>query len=295
MTFTIMSRCCPGGFSSYVLSFNPDARGVGISLPEIQGGHNYELEYWLRSRMKLNWVDLTYYKLHPSADQIRGKILEPLPDACKDFDLVILDGHYLRDLYVTPLLAEPESWDRERLHVSQMIIALKAVKTGGSILIKLSHPEWTVTAQTLYLLDVLSTELKTYKPRRAHVTRGTFYAIAKGVGYGPKGSLKEEYLRQYQEYWYDISFGGDEGKGSQSTGSDTGFVASFEELVDGYLERVAELGKDPWTVQSNALERMLARTGGNDRTWLCRSPCISSYQLTDQLGNTTNGVATGNA
>ena len=213
--------------------------------------------------MDLHWADLTYYKLHPSAQELRGNILQPLPEIHERFDLVILDGHYLHDVYLLPTLDKPEPWDNHRLWLSQMIIALQAVKDGGTILIKLSHVEWTTTAQDLYLLDHLSTDLQTYKPRKAHVKRGTFYAIARGVGYGPKGALKAEYIRKYQELWYDVSFGGEEGKGRWTSRSDQNFIVSYEELADGYLERIAELGKDPWTVQANALRRMLERAQGN--------------------------------
>lgn len=229
---------------------------MGISLPVRQGGHQYSLERHLRSRMEFKWADVTYYKLHPSAHELRGTKLVPLPKGCEEFDLVILDGHYLRFLYLTPMLEQPEAWDNHRLYISQVIIALRTVKLGGTIVMKLSHPEWTSTAQSLYLLDVLSADLKTLKPSKAHAKHGTFYAIAKGVGLGVKGSSKEEYLRRYEEHWYDISFGGEDGKGRESTWSDIDFVVSFEELVDGYLERVAELGRRPWVLQTKALKNM---------------------------------------
>ncbi|KAI0087561.1 hypothetical protein BDY19DRAFT_954328 [Irpex rosettiformis] len=252
--------CCPGGFTSYILSSNPDAKGVGISLPVQQGGHEYSLEPRLRSRMKLNWADLTYYKLHPSMHELRGKELQPLPDTYKDFDLVILDSHYLHDLYLSPVLAQPEPWDNHRLWVSQMIIALRSIKDGGTIVIKLSHVEWTATAQDLYLLDILSSELRTYKPRKAHTKRGTFYAIAKGVGHGRKGSLKAEFIQKYEDLWHEISFGGEEGKGRWLAKDDFNFIVSYEELADEYLERLAELGKDPWIIQANSLRKMLKAT-----------------------------------
>ncbi|KAI0799781.1 hypothetical protein BC629DRAFT_1498771 [Irpex lacteus] len=251
--------CCPGGFTSYILSFNPDAQGMGISLPIRQGGYEYTLEKWLRPRMKVTWADLSYYKLHPSANELRGQILAPFPHEHEYFDLVIVEGNFAHATYRSPRLAPPEPWDNHRWWISQIIIALTTVKNGGTIVMKLSHIEWTNTAQTLYLLDVLSANLMTYKPQSAHARRGTFYAIATGVGHGRKGSLKAEYLRQYQQHWYEISYGGEEGNGRWSTKSDMDFVVSFDGLVDGYLERVAELGREPWVVQSNALRNMLEK------------------------------------
>ncbi|KAI0341194.1 hypothetical protein BDW22DRAFT_1359445 [Trametopsis cervina] len=253
--------CCPCGFTSWILSKNPDARGKGISLPQEQGGHEYTLEQQLTRRFKLEWADLTYYKLHPSADELRGKALSPFPESYQDFDLVILDGHYLRDIYITPQLTPPERWDSHRLTISQIIIALKTVKHGGTLVMKLSHPEWTTTAQTLFLLDGLSTDLRTYKPRVIHGKRGTFYAIAQGVGHGPRAHMKEEYIRQFQALWYEIAFGGENGTGRWFTKEDLDFVVSRDELVEGYLERLAELGLDSWIVQAQALERLFYRKG----------------------------------
>ncbi|KAI0698267.1 hypothetical protein BC835DRAFT_1413207 [Cytidiella melzeri] len=253
--------CCPGSFTSYILSLNPDARGMGISLPLEQGGHEYTLEHWLRRRFRLQWADLTYYQLHPSAQELRGKTLIPFPTRYSNVDLVILDGHYLRELYLTPQLAQPTNWDSYRLMISQMIIGLKAVRDGNTIVMKLSHVEWTRTAQTLFILDVLSTSLRTYKPRIIHANRGSFYAIAEGVGHGPRGKLKAQYIQQYEKLWLDIACGGEEGKGRGPEKDDLDFVVTFEEVEDGYLERLAELGMDPWIVQASALRRMLKQQG----------------------------------
>jgi hypothetical protein len=138
-----------------------------------------------------------------------------------------------------------------------MIIALKSIKDGGTIVMKLSHPEWISTAQTLFLLDILSSHLNTYKPRIIHAKRGTFYAIARGVGHGPRGALKQQYIHQYEALWHSLAFGGDEGKGRKLTKDDLGFVVTYDELVEQYLERLAELGMDPWAVQTRALRKLL--------------------------------------
>lgn len=229
-------------------------------MPVEQGGHQYTLERHLRPRFNLNWGDLTYYRLHTSADSLRGRKLQILPTHYVNFDLVILDGHWLR-IYLTPSLGSPERWDTHRLVISQIIIALRTVKIGGTIVMKLSHPERMTTAQLLFLLDVLSTDLRTYKPRVIHSNRGTFYAIAQGVGLGSKGGRKEQYIRQFSALWYDIAYGGEDNKGRWFTKEDLNFIVSYEELVEGYLERLAELGQDPWSVQADTLERWFERKG----------------------------------
>ena len=75
--------------------------------------------------------------------------------------------------------------------------------------------------------------------------------------------MKAEYIRKYQELWYDVSFGGEEGKGRWSSIDDLEFIASYEKLADEYLERLADLGKNPWITQTHGLKDMFERAGNN--------------------------------
>ncbi|KAF8910905.1 hypothetical protein CPB84DRAFT_1762780 [Gymnopilus junonius] len=245
--------CCPGGFSSYVLEKNPNAIGYGISLPVIDGGHAFALEDHLRFRFNLVYQNLTYYQLGSCI--IEDQRLKSLPDKISDriFDLVLLDGHQLR----TQNSALP--WDINRLLISQLIIALEAVKVGGTIVIKLPLPHKVVSAKILYLLRVLSTKLLVWKPVSMHGNRGTFYAVAKGVGNGPEGWRIFSLLPSLKELWVDLTFGGDEGLGRFLKPGDLDFLVTVDDLIAHHLDWLVQLGEPLWKVQGNALRRLFSK------------------------------------
>lgn len=250
--------CCPGGFTSYVLQRNRWARGVGVSLPVDEGGHKFVLGAHLRNRFHLHLADMTsYLQLGPSfSDHPR---LRPAPAQMKpaSFDLVLLDGHQLR----TQKSDYSAPWDIDRLLISQIILAFQSVRTGGNMVVKLTHPERVLTAQILYILDVLSENLATFKPRTMHMTRGSFYAVATGVGKGEEGAKVPEMIRALQELWVETTFGGEEGNGRYIESSDLDFAISTEELKATYLERLIELGKDIWDYQAQSLDKWFLRKG----------------------------------
>jgi hypothetical protein len=65
---------------------------------------------------------------------------------------------------------------------------------GGTVIIKLGQPEHHLTARVLWMLDMLSSRLVTYKPRTMHASKNMFYAVAFGVGKGRNG-------RKMNDYW----------------------------------------------------------------------------------------------
>lgn len=180
------------------------------------------------------------------------------------YDLVILDGHSLRN-YVTPNHEPPPGrWEAQRLLLSQIIVSLQSVASDGTIVIKLSHPEGYVTATILYMLDQISAHLELVKPLRMHTKRGTFYAIAKGVGIGDNWLKKENYLFRFRLLWYEISFGGANGQGRfllDEGAKDLDFIASYDQLFVGYMERLAELGEDVWRIQGETMHKWFRQLG----------------------------------
>ena len=239
-----------------MLRKNPDATGVGISLPVEQGGHPFLLESALRPRFVLHFADILYYQLQGSAeDPLAGHQLRPLPEGiARQFDLAMLDGHQLR-IYRGPSMQVAEEWDRQRLLVAQFVIALRAVAIGGTLVVKLTHAEKENSATWLLFLCSISKRLTTWKPRTIHATRGTFYAIAQGVGIGGEEETLTEPIRLLEDIWHDISFGGEEGKGRPMNASDYNAITRREEIMStAGIERLLELGRDPWTVQADALQ-----------------------------------------
>ncbi|KAJ7137843.1 hypothetical protein C8R44DRAFT_607556 [Mycena epipterygia] len=243
--------CCPGGFTSYILSRNSSAQGLGISSEIENGGHKFLLEDRHRSRFKIYYADLSYYRLGPLPTSVApdNKILHALPfDNGKRFDVVLLDGHQLRK----HPSARPGDWDR--LLVSQIIIGLQAAKKGGTLVIKLADAEQVNTAKLLHMFDLLSASLETFKPRYMHATRGTFYAVAKGVGEGRGAARLLALVDSFKELWVDLTIGGAEGAGRILNEEDLDFIISTAEVHQAKnLDRLIDLSRSVWEVQACAL------------------------------------------
>jgi hypothetical protein len=244
--FTPHRSCCPGGFSSYILSKNHKATGVGLSLEVESGGHAFLLESYLRPRLELILGDVTRYQLGPT--YINDQRLKPLPlrPEIRSFDLVLLDGHPLR----TSQSHTP--WLGDHLLISQLIIALQAISLSGTIVMKLSKPERLVTAKLLYLLDMLSLSLHSWKPVYMHATRSTFYVVAKGVGYGRQGFRLPRLLYGLKALWIDLTYGGVGGLRRPLNASDLDFIVTQSELKT-FGPRLQQLSQHIWMVQAESL------------------------------------------
>ncbi|KAI0628183.1 hypothetical protein C8Q77DRAFT_476386 [Trametes polyzona] len=265
--------CSPGGFTSYVLRSNPQARGVGISLPQAQGGHALTLDPGLmHDRFEYIERDLLGYNRSPHPTSGAGICLPP--EFRKRFDLVILDAHPLWT-YHSPDPAYDQHDHPERgdgrdgaLLVVQFIIALASVRPGGTILTKLHKVAHAPSAQLLYLLDKISEKLVTHKPVAMNRTRGSFYAIAKGVGRGvERAGMQAGYLEGLQELWDELRFGGQDGGARRMWAEkDLEFVVTPEKILstdsEGYLDRLIKLGKPVWASQAEALGSWSRRKGG---------------------------------
>ena len=246
-------RCCPGGFSSYILDKNPNANGTGVSLPVDDGGHEFLLEEHHRSRFQLFNANLTYYQLGPTV--IDNGRLQSLPFDIIEapFDVVLLDGHQLR----TQASALP--WDSSRLLISQLILGMQSVKNGGTIIMKLPLPHKPVSARILHLLDTTSSRILGWKPNIMHANRGTFYAVAKGVGDGRGGHRIPSILEALKTLWVSLTFGGEEGSGRYMVPEDLDFLISMDDLVSHRLDWLTKLGTPLWNVQKTALEKFYQR------------------------------------
>jgi hypothetical protein len=252
----MMVRCCPGGFTSYILEQkNFRAKGFGISLEVEKGGHKCLLYRRQRAQFKLLFADLTYFQLGPEV--INDPRLKPLPPqiTSQSRGLVILDGHLLR------IQEDVRNFDYDRLMVSQLVMGLLGVKIGGTIVMKLSRPDAVHTAKVLYMLDAISDSLSTCKPLTMHRSRGTFYAIAKGVGLGTDAKRLPTFVEGFQKLWFELTFGGDEGCGRFLNETDLDFIASTDELIGNYLDRLIELGREVWIVQATCLLRLFRKKG----------------------------------
>lgn len=241
--------CSPGGFSAYVLTKNYRARGLGISLEEEKGGHRYLLQ---SKRHELISANLTYFQLGPTPILDTDK-LQPLPNSfgSEIFDLCILDAHQLR------WQKDGENWDGWRLAISQIILALMGIKRGGTLIMKLSRPDHLYSARILWMLDQVSTELQTCKPLTMHRKRGSFYAVALGVGLGKAGHDLPSFVHAFQKLWVELTFGGEDGRGRWMTEEDLDFLILEEELALSFADRLIQLGRPVWSIQAQALAKLV--------------------------------------
>ncbi|OSD00107.1 hypothetical protein PYCCODRAFT_1437664 [Trametes coccinea BRFM310] len=264
--------CAPGGFSTYVLSKNVRSAGIGISLPVNAHGHLLAIDAKLRERYQYIEQDVLGYDLSPdSAERTPdglNSLGKPFPEEyrCR-FPLVMLDGHALRTYpsnAVTPeeiKLAHANY--RDALLIGQLIIAFMSTRAGknDTIVVKLSHAECFPTAHLIYLLDTASSSLLLHKPRWTHSNRGTFYAIAKGVGGGTRRATMERYLEGLQALWHDLRFGGAEKQGKYLVTTDLDFIVTADTILDEYLDRLIELSLSVWSTQADGLRHFFQRKG----------------------------------
>ncbi|KAG8920438.1 hypothetical protein FRC01_000754, partial [Tulasnella sp. 417] len=227
--------CAPGGYSKCVLETNPRASGTGICLPKNDGGHLFMLSKHLRTRYTVHYADMTKYDLGNSDSEGRSR---PLPFAPASFDMVIADRHALHT-------REFGTKDPHVLLTSQVTIALKAVKDGGVIFIKLAKLTSFATASLLYLFDSISSSLETIKPRTVHGNRRTFYAVVRGV---QRGEALEDYIRILQEMQQNLA----DLSGDSDEDLDGSILSIYEQIItsgqlkEEYIARLAELGTPVW-------------------------------------------------
>ncbi|KAF9557358.1 hypothetical protein CPC08DRAFT_668740 [Agrocybe pediades] len=246
--------CSPGGFSSYVLAQNHLSTGCGISLPVADGGHEFCLENPLRSRYTLFSANMTYYALAPAA--IGNPRFFPLPAevASRNFDIVLLDGHQLR----TQTGSLP--WDRDRLLISQIIIAMQAIKVGGTIIMKLSLPHKVIPAKIAYMFKTISGNIQRWKPRTMHANRGTFYLVARRVGSVDQGERNRDmFSHALRQLWSELTFGGENRAGRFMVPRDLDFAVTTDELVENNVGWLVKFGIPLWEVQKMSLRKLVGK------------------------------------
>ncbi|KAJ8096314.1 hypothetical protein AAF712_013383 [Marasmius tenuissimus] len=240
--------CCPGGFSSYILSTYPHARGSGVSLPVDKGGHALLLEEALQPRFDLIWADITLFQLGNTLTLNPSFTPFPFSPEHPGYDLIILDGHPLRT-------AGPDVHALgDKLLISSLILGLWCINRGGTIIMKLSMPDRKITAQILYMFDVLSGDLRTWKPVHIHATRSTFYAIARNFGCGGHAPRYNEIFERLRHLW-EALVGADvlgNGRGRRLLPSDLDFIVDDAGLKD-YSKRLKALSKHLWMVERESL------------------------------------------
>ncbi|CAE6458062.1 unnamed protein product [Rhizoctonia solani] len=220
--------CCPGGFSTYILGKYPNTRGMGISLPIEHGGHSLAVPLNLRDRLQVHWADITMFDHAPSL--VQGfwdtSIFQTSPIPKRAFDFVIVDGHQPPCM----LVDDPRAlWSRDRLLVSQLLAALRAIKPTGTLFAKLSLQVSVPLMEriVLALSRLTPFPIRAVKPTSIYATAGTFYVLL----YAPNPLQCYRLIRVLEGLWYFMTFSGPNGFGRRLTDSDMDQIATYPDVL----------------------------------------------------------------
>jgi 23S rRNA U2552 (ribose-2'-O)-methylase RlmE/FtsJ len=245
----------PGGYAASLLNLHPYAIVKGISLPPSLGGHTLLVRHGATDpRVEVQFMDITMLATefgvtihdvpphHPEASHFN----HTRPYHGQQFDVVICDGQVLR---THTRASWRQYYEATRLKVSQLILGLQRIKTGGTFIILLHKAESWNTCTLLKAFDAFSSVIL-FKPVRKHAQRSSFYLVAKNVQ--PESSSAKETLEEWKQLWYGTTFGVD-------TRTEYAVEHPKEEVVTTFLQefgpRLVELGSPIWETQANALKR----------------------------------------
>lgn len=203
---TVLDLCmAPGGFSATVQKRCPTAEIRGVSLPISQGGHRLLLNL-SDSRLKVQFTDITMHPLsmgindipptHPDAENFSNSRLFP----SEVFDLIICDGQVLRN---HSRQSYREQVEASRLTLSQLVLALQRIKSGGTLIILLHKLDTWDSLELLYTFSKFS-QIQLFKPRKKHAIRSSFYLVAKGID--PHAPYALHAIRVWQGSWSSATF-----------------------------------------------------------------------------------------
>lgn len=251
--------CAPGGYSTYILSSNPDATGIGITLPVDDGAPAVHIPEELLPRIDIHLADLMTYDLAPSRtpkpNVDAAAVLPPLPIEPSSVDLAICDARWVKH---PNNLQRPWNWTR--LLVAQLAIALRSIEQGGTLLVRLAQVERTLTGRILLALCRVANLVRCIKSASFQATRSYFYALVQHVD--RESSEFGKLVEALEKLWYVMTFEGDEGHGRDITNDDEAMITSEEELTsEEGLAKIVRLGTPVWEVQHTALYGFLSYQG----------------------------------
>ncbi|GIL83390.1 hypothetical protein Vretimale_11239 [Volvox reticuliferus] len=223
--------CCPGGFSTYLITAGPAPRkGIGFSLPPELGGHlpaiPQETDKYL-----LHFVDVTTVAAGVRVGDMAVGIpgcprhalqLNAAPDAppASNCQLVILDGSFLggKD-WIHKETTLPDSENpafnvygsetaaHKALLIAQLIIMANNLAPGGALVLRLNMFADLFTAGVLGLLrHVFQGDVSSYKPRSCHVHRGSYYLVC--TGFNPLKAYGMQWVPRWNACLAELRKGG---------------------------------------------------------------------------------------
>ncbi|PSN58767.1 hypothetical protein BS50DRAFT_538316 [Corynespora cassiicola Philippines] len=242
----------PGGFLSYFLKRFPDGTADAITLPEENGGHEVLLSLDHRKRsIKVTYTDVTMFsgvfgvndipKDHPEEQMF----LPSWPYMENSYDLVICDGQTLR----TQKLAEyRQKCEQSRLFNSQLVLALKSVRPGGTIIALLHRTHKWRTFTLLRMFNKFS-NIQLFKHERFHAEKSSFYLIAKNVQ--PQRQEAIDAMESFRQNWICGTFPDTYERNEEN---DDGSNENVQFKLGDFGAQFCDLVRPIWEVQAAALE-----------------------------------------
>ncbi|KAL8814843.1 MAG: hypothetical protein Q9191_008511, partial [Dirinaria sp. TL-2023a] len=211
-TRNILDLCmASGGYSASALKFNSQASVSGATLPEEHGGHKLFVRDGFRGAAVRVWQgDLTSLAGDMGIDD--GNILERHSDfenfqkdeiwAGERFDLVFCDSQVFRN-HSHNMVESRQRFESRRLICSQLLIGLRHVRVGGSMVVLLHKIDRWDTVLTIRTFDRFAS-ITLFKPLAAHKSRSSFYLVAKDTQPDNEDALRG--IQDWTKSWKDATF-----------------------------------------------------------------------------------------
>ncbi|KAJ3154613.1 hypothetical protein HDU89_007851 [Geranomyces variabilis] len=273
--------CAPGGFSKWVLEQNPEARGMGVTLPPEVGGLPMIMEGVLQDETRYGCIyrdvtdrpaEISY--AHPADSKERAAV-DCSPPQC---DLVIAGSIYRDEHTADPSRTGPppvRQRARQTLIFSQLLAALRNLQPGGTLVVVSNMKPHLHNLEILCFLKEVFGSLVPVKPKQVHTIRSSFYLVALDFNLDAANARKA--FARLEANLETIARADDE-MGVEHVllldGPEDDIVARYGEFVINFYEPL-------WQSQLLAIQRKLAglrrnkRSGGGsaggDRGWGDRS------------------------
>ncbi len=178
---------------------------------------------------------------HPEAHEFLSRKLYP-EDV---FDLIICDGQVLRTHHRA---AYRERREATRLSLTQLAIALEHMKPGGTMLVLL-HKVESWKSVTLLRAFCKFSDVKVFKPRRAHTKRSSCYMVASNIQ--PQHEDAIQAVRVWKMLWKAATFDTE----SEFSRLSESLEPDVDEVLEDFGVKLVGLGKNVWEIQANALAK----------------------------------------
>ncbi|EMD36561.1 hypothetical protein CERSUDRAFT_115593, partial [Gelatoporia subvermispora B] len=171
--------CSPGGFSTWVLTNNRSAKGVGITLPDADAKFSMsdDTVRAFEGRYHVHFEDLNTLAMR-GVNEDRNPLADPVNQAglglrSDTFELVIAGAF-------PTLLGRIPWFTRARLVFSQLLIALSTIAQGGSCVVCINSKPFLWIVDAIGMLRGCFSSIIAGKGGKLHAVRTSCYLVCRG-------------------------------------------------------------------------------------------------------------------